>query len=515
LSTIERLAGSRIVTKISTHGCSGTAHRPRAAALLATGLLGLATAGCLGANSPDDACPDPGDKWYRRAEADFQAADVEEARDSVNKALAVCPANERVRLLSARIALARLDYAQTVKQLRDLPGSEAAGLRGRALWYKGDIDGAADQLELMLNDPEIKDEWAKSIVKLARSGAGRTPFALSGGMLAAVEMPHVSPVAPFFVVPLEIDGEQALALVSTGNAEMVVDSATRQEPSWISVRFGKRLEVSDVPALPQDLSGISKQLGAPIKALIGVNMLRHLNVTLDYTGHQFVVRNFTPPPPPNATRLDLFYVKGGGMVLKSGFADKTARASLLIDTAMTFPVALDQAGWKKAGVDIATLKLVPEDPEKKLRAGEIPTLRLGAYDVPRVPAVYGAPIADLEKLLSQDIDGVVGNGLLAHFRITLGDGGRLMWIEDNAAVMRMMSERDVRVPAPPPAPGEAPSNIAEPPPGPAPAKPAPGSKSAPGSKPAPAPAPAPKGGPAPANKPPGGANPAPAAPTKP
>lgn len=493
-----------------TLACLG-GQRRGAAAVLVAGLMSLCTSGCLGANTPDDACPDPGDKWYRRAEADFQAADVEEARDSVNKALAVCPGNERVRLLSARIALARLDYAQTVKQLREMPGSEAAGLRGRALWYKGDIDGAADQLELMLNDPEIKDEWAKSIVKLARSGAGRTPFQISGGMLAAVEMPHVSPVAPFFVVPLEIDGEQALALVSTGNAEMVVDSSTRQEPSWISVRFGRRIEVSDVPALPQDLSGISKQIGAPIKALIGVNMLRHLNATLDYSGHQFVVRNFTPPPPPNATRLDLFYVKGGGMVIKSGFADKSQRASLLIDTAMTFPVALDEAGWKKAGVNARMLKLVPEDPEKKLRSGEIPTLRLGAYDVPQVPAVFGAPIADLEKLLSQDIDGVVGNGLLAHFRITLGDGGRLMWIEDNSAVRAMMSQRDVAVPPPPPAPGEVPANSAEPPPPGGKPSPAP----APGGKPAPAPAP--KNAPPPASKPPAGSNPAPApaAPSKP
>jgi len=445
------------------------------------GLVALATTGCPTANSPEGDCPPAGEKWFQRAKQDFLTADVEEARDSIGKALAVCPADERLRTVAARIALARLDYAEVLRQLKNVQGSEAAGLRGRALWYKGDLDGAGDQLEAMLNDPEVKDEWAKSIAKLARRGGGRRPFALSGGMLAAVEMPHVSPVAPFFIVPLEVDGEGGLALVSTGNAEVVLDSSTRKEPSWVSLRFGERLEVHDVPALVQDLSGISKQMGAPIKALIGVNLLRHLNATLDYTGRQFVARTFTPPAPPSATRLDLFYVRGGGMVIKSAFADKTARASLLIDTAMTFPIALDKEGWKKAGLDASTFKLIPEDPEKKLREGELPMLRLGAYDVPKVPGVYGAPIAELEGMLAQDIDGVIGNGLLAHFRITFGDGGRLMWIEDNSAVMQMLQQSNVVPQAPPPPgtggvppgagpgaggvpPGAGPVNQAEPPP---------------------------------------------------
>ena len=467
---------------------------PRLAQGVASALLALACAGCPTVNSPDGECPPDGEKWYRRAEQDFQAADVDEARDSIGKALAVCGGNERLRLQAAQIALARLDYNEVVRQLKGMKGSKAAGLRGRALWYKCDLDAAGDQLEAMLNDPEIKDEWAKSIAKLARQGGGRNCFGLSGGLLAAVEMPHVSQMAPFFVVPLEIDGESALALVSTGNAEVVLDSTTRKEPSWVSLRIGERLEVHDVPALTQDLSGISKQLGAPIKALIGVNLLRHLNATLDYTGRQFVARTFTPPAPPAATRLDLFYIRGGGMVVKSAFADKGARASLLIDTAMTFPIALDQEGWKKAGLDANTFKVIPEDPEKKLREGELPMLRLGAYDVPKVPGVYGAPIKELEGMLAQNIDGVIGNGLLAHFRITFGDGGRLMWIEDNSAVMRMLQEREMvpQVPPPPPSgvdPG-APVNQPEPAPktdtlSKPPAKGAPPPKSDPPSKPPP------------------------------
>jgi hypothetical protein len=442
--------------------------------------------------------PETAEKWFRRAQLDFQTADVEEAHDSVGKALAIVPTDTDVRLLAARIALARLEFAEALRFLKGLKSSDAAGLRGRALWYKGDLEGAADELEAMLNDPDIKDDWAKSIAKLARRGAGRTPFSLSGSLLAAVDMPHVHPVVPFFIVPVEIDGEAALAMISTGMAEVVLDSSTRQEPSWVSLRFDKRLEVNDVPALIQDLSGLSKDIGAPIKALLGVNLLRHLNVTIDYGGHQFVARTFSPPAPPAATRLNVYYYRGGGMVLNSGLTpDKSMRAPLLVDTSMRFPIALDQAGWKKAGVDATGLKLIPEDPEQRLRQGVVPVLRLGAYDVPQVPGVFGPSLNDFEKILTPlDLDGVIGAGLLAHFRLTFGDAGRVLWLEDNAAVARLLDQSPLDDIEPPPSPGGQPGGGqpggGQPVPEGQPARPADPKK------PAPAPgggAPAPKGSP--------------------
>ena len=340
--------------------------------------------------------------------------------------------------------------------------SEAAGLRGRALWYKGELEAAADELDAMLNDPEVKDDWAKSISKLARRGAGRTPFVLSGGMLAAIEMVHVSPVAPYFIIPVEIDGESALAMLATGSAEVVLDSATRPEPSWVSLRLGQRLEVHDVPALAQDLSGISKEVGAPIKALLGVNILRHLNATIDYEGRQFVARSYAPPPPPSATRLNPHYVRGGGMVVRGTMGgEKGPGAALLVDTSRPFPLALDDGGWKKAGVDVTTLKPVAGDPEQKLREGMVPLLRLGAFDIPRVLGLGGVPINEIEKVMGVDLDGVMGAGLLYQFRCTFGDDGRVLWIEDDADLLRMMqqpsqqpegpaNERDVAPPALPP-----------------------------------------------------------------
>jgi hypothetical protein len=263
----------------------------------------------------------------------------------------------------------------------------------------------------------------------------------------------VSPVAPYFVIPIEIDGESALAMLATGSAEVVLDSATRPEPSWVSLRLGQRLEVHDVPALAQDLSGVSKEVGAPIKALLGVNLLRHLNSTIDYEGRQFVARTYAPPPPPSATRLNLHYVRGGGMVVRGTMGgEKGPGAALLVDTSRPFPLALDAGGWKKAGSTVESLKLVAGDPEQKLREGTVPLLRLGAFDVPRVLGIHGVPVADLEKVMGVDLDGVMGAGLLYQFRCTFGDAGRVLWIEDDTEMTRMMSQ---------PSPPEGPANTRE------------------------------------------------------
>ncbi len=474
-------------------------------------MTALSLTGCPSVGSVQNARPATADKWFQRAKQDFQTADVEEARDSIKKALAIVPNDPEVRKLAARIALARLDYAETIRLLKGIKGSDAAGLRGRALWYSGDLEAAADELDAMLDDPEVVDEWAKQTTKLARRGAGLTPFALSGALLAAVELPRVNPYTPAFVVPVEIGGESALALIATGKAEVVLDSAMRSEPSWVSLRFGQKLEVHDVPALTEDLSGISKQLGVPIKALLGVNLLRHLNATIDYGGQQFVARTFSPPPPPEATRIDLLYARGGGMVLRGKFGGERGESvSLFLDTSREFPLLLDEGGWKKAGQVAKDLKLVPDDPEQKLRQGSVNLVRLGAFDVSKVPGVYGPSIGPLEKALTVDIDGVIGAPLIAPFRVTFGDGGRIMWIEDTTAQLnRMLTESAQR---PPPASeerdtlGGGMSPLS-------PLTPAPiGGGAAPGVKPSPAPAPGTTAAPPPAD---GGKKPAPGGNTPP
>jgi hypothetical protein len=463
----------------------------------------VACGGALGAG--EAAWPPAGKQWFDRANASFRVGDMDDARIAIDNALKVVPDREEARLLSAKVALADLEYDRALAALRGIDSREARSVRGRAYWYAGDLERAADELDKLITDPEVRDPWATEIAKLARVGAGRKPFAVSGGMVAVMEMPRAGTTS--LIVPLELNGEPALGLIATGTAEAVIDSSGGAKPAWVSLRFGEKIEVRDVPTLATDLSGISRQVNAPIKILLGVNLLRHLHPTFDFTGGQFVVRSFDPPPPPVATTAKLAYMRGGGMLLRGAFgADPSAAAcSLLIDTSRPFPVALDVGGWKKAGVDPATLR--PVSGVAELREGIVPMLRIGAFDIPHVPGLQSdAAVKEREDGLGIEIDGLAGAGLLATFRVTLVDNGRTMWLEDMPAealnqpplIPQLEENPDLEVPA-----GEdekpAPANQGKPA---VPAKPGKAPAAAPAAV-APAPAPA---------KPPSAAAPAAASP---
>jgi hypothetical protein len=398
-----------------------------AALLFALVAAPLSACGPALSGGADADWPELSKKWYDRAAASFAELDVADAETAIQNALRSEPEREAVRLLAANIALSQLRYDEAIKHLSGMTSKEASGLRARALWYSGQIAGAAEELGRLLSDPEVKDPWAEGVQKLAQHGTGREPFRITGGLLASVDMPRVP--APTMIIPLELNGEPALAMLATGSAEVVLD-AHQREPSWVSLRFGGRLEVKDVPALTRDLSGLSRKIGAPIKLLLGVNLLRRLNATVDFYAGQFIVRSFAPPPPPEIAALNVSYLKGGGMVLRARFGSEPSSpgAVLLVDTGVLFPVAMDAEGWKKAGT--SPDKFTPVQGQPGVKQGTIPRLQLGSFDIPGVPGVYGLPLEEFEKDNDIHLDGVLGSALLAEFRFTLVDGGKTMWLEE-------------------------------------------------------------------------------------
>jgi len=459
--------------------------------------------GCAAGGPSEAEWPPVSKRWFDRGDASFRQGDLEDAEIASENALRVTPDREEVRLLAARVALARLEYARALQLTQGLESNEARSLRGRAYWYSGDVDHAADELEKLVADPEVRDPWAVEIAKLARRGVGRKPFELSGGQVAVVEMPRTGSAA--MIVPLEIDGEPGLGLIATGTPEAVLDSSGGGQAKWVSLRFGeaplssaetdRRVGVRDVPALAQDLSGISRAVNAPIKILLGVNLLRHMHPTFDLIGGQFVVRRYEAPPPPVATTLKVNYVRGGGMLLRGAFSSEAtaAQASLLVDTSIVSqgaPTLLDSGGWKKAGV----------------KSGTVPLLKLGAFELASVPALSGdEPVKVWEDRLGIELDGLVGSGLLAYFRITLADAGRTMWLEEMPRDAFVPSTSALAIPeGPDEAPEEAPDEEVAPSSGKT-------DKSGKPSKPGPAKAIAP----APPAKPPGAATPAAVLPAKP
>ncbi|HEU4583494.1 MAG TPA: hypothetical protein VFS67_34790 [Polyangiaceae bacterium] len=388
--------------------------------------LSVACGAALGAGE-EASWPEATRKWFERARASFASLDIHDAQLSIQNVLQQERDSPAAHTLAASIALSQLKYDEALALLGGQTSAEARGLRARAYWYSGQLSKAADELDRLLDDPEVKDPWAEGVVQLARTGEGREPFHVTGALLAVVDMPRMP--LPTLIVPLELNGEPVLAMVATGTPEVVIDS-TQRKPAWVSLRFDRRLEVKDVPALNRDLSTLSRQLGAPIKLLLGVNLLRRLNVTFDFYASQFVVRTFEPPPPPGGTTLEVSYIKGGGMVTRGHFGTEAnaPAAVFLVDTGVLFPIAVAPSGWQKAGVDPSKFESLQGD--AKLKQGHLPHLTLGSFDLPRVPAMSGLPLDELEQSGGVRLDGVIGGALLAEFRASLVDEGRTLWLEE-------------------------------------------------------------------------------------
>ena len=116
--------------------------------------LSAALAACgpsMGAQSPTR--PPLATQWFDRAKTSYRAADFDDARDAVRHAIGAAPNDADIRVLSARIALVRLDFAEALKLTEGLDSSDAHGIRGRAYWFTGDLEHAADELEAMLDRP--------------------------------------------------------------------------------------------------------------------------------------------------------------------------------------------------------------------------------------------------------------------------------------------------------------------------------------------------------------------------
>ncbi|MCH2107952.1 MAG: hypothetical protein MK135_01375 [Polyangiaceae bacterium] len=387
--------------------------------------LGILGSGCGGTGPAK--WPETARKWYERAEHSYAHAELQDAQLASEHALEELPTEPSVRLLAANVALAQLDFEGALKALEGLTGSEAAALRARAYWQNLQIEETANELDSLALDPDYRDEWASEISELAHNGRGRRPYELSGGLVGVTMMLPASGTT--WIISLEVNGEPSLAMIATDTAESAIDSKDG-EGDWVSLRFGNRIEVSDVPAVGRDLAGISRQVGAPVKMLLGVNLLRRLNATVDFSGQQFVVRTFEPPAPPAATTIMPGYYRGAAMVMPGQFGKgpTAPRAILLVNSSLLFPLALDDAGWEKAGQDPASFAAMPGGGE--LKHGVVPLLGLGAFEVPRVPGVSGMDLQPIEEKLGVDLDGLAGSGLFASFRMTFAEQGKILWMED-------------------------------------------------------------------------------------
>jgi len=98
------------------------------------------------------------------------------------------------RLAIARILYERSQFDKAIESYLSIPRQSKywpEALREQAWTYikAKDWQRAYRSVNLLLlADPDVRDGWAVEILKLARRGTGRKPFAMSGGLLAVTEM---------------------------------------------------------------------------------------------------------------------------------------------------------------------------------------------------------------------------------------------------------------------------------------------------------------------------------------
>jgi hypothetical protein len=95
-----------------------------------------------------------------------------------------------------------------------------------------------------------------------------------------------------------------------------------------------------------------------------------------------------------------------------------------------------------------------------VKEGTLPSLKLGEFDLPQVPAMQGAPLAELRSSLDVDVGGIMGAGLLSIFRVTFADDGRFLWFEPDPM---MSAQSPARANAQPPPGGPKMQPDVEPP----------------------------------------------------
>src|SRR5450755_1233301 len=76
--------------------------------------------GCGAAGQSGADWPPMSKRWFDRGDASFRQGDLEDAETASENALRVTPDREEVRLLAARIALAKLEYSRAIQVLKGI-----------------------------------------------------------------------------------------------------------------------------------------------------------------------------------------------------------------------------------------------------------------------------------------------------------------------------------------------------------------------------------------------------------
>lgn len=356
-----------------------------------------------------------------RARQALDRGQLEVAAGLAAEALAQDREDERVLATFAAIALARGQDREVVDALENATDSDLVHLRAKARFRLGDAPGVVRDLESFADDE--RDGWMEVALAIAR-GAGSDPWwSVAGDDRATLAMVSGPPVP---VVEIAIDGEDVRALVSTATDLTVVDDRLADDPELLGrVELGP-IAIGRVPALLRDLDPIERQLGTSIGAVIGLDLLRHFETTIDFAQRWIVVRRDGTEAGESASAR--YATLSGSFLAVYATLDRT-EGWLVIDSAGLFPIALSPAAVTALELDLDALEAPPSAPAPDVRLTTIEALRISDFELRGVPAVTGLVPRDLDALAGAPLAGMLGAVTFNERKLVIAPASRRIHVE--------------------------------------------------------------------------------------
>lgn len=381
------------------------------------------------------AAPSPAARALDAARTAYGRGDLEGARVALADALDADPTSADARALGARVAAALGRDAAALELLADRTEPPLLALAGRLLIREEHLVTAAERLAPHATDPAETPVLA-AYLDVARAGGTHDLYQLGGDDAA---LPFVDG-PPLPVVEVRVGDETLPALVATSADLLVLDGPTAARLPAVeaggpaggvarAVALGGAT-VARVPYVTRDLGPIAAQLGVPVAAVVGLDLLVRLRATIDGPGRRLVVRPGGPPAETPPAEVGVPYATFGGshLAVRVRLGPEVG-GWMVVDSAGAFPLALVPAALDALGVDVARLPAVEGAPGADVRMLALPEVRLGDVLLEEVPAATGLVGDDLGPTLGAPLAGLVGDVVLGRFAVTFDPERRRLIIE--------------------------------------------------------------------------------------
>ncbi|HEY7575226.1 MAG TPA: aspartyl protease family protein [Thermoanaerobaculia bacterium] len=382
-------------------------------------------------------------------------------------------------------------FPEVEAYLRALPPADLArsgtdlSRLGRALFARGDFQGARESLSAALERPLTVPERAEAQWALAqtdvladdfRSAAGHTSEAIDSGLSLSpgflrfleglageslyagvsagtrLETGFESGLYDLVRVPVTVNGRPVSAVLDTGASYCILTRSFARETGLVEIAdsdaFGLGLHHKPIPltfgvvqaltlagttlqtvpvmVMPDEALSFTTERGPlPLAMVLGLHLLKEFSVEIDYAGQHLTLTRLPPRPSRASPDQNLFFARGKVFVRVA--VDRNAPSLFLLDTGSELTM-LTAAGVRRLQLR-PSVGMFPKRVEGIGRArvswGKVDRAAIALSDWRLV--FRDIVVAETEEALE---DGVLGASALLHFRVRIDFGAMTLSLEE-------------------------------------------------------------------------------------